>query len=418
MDRYYINNPREIFQKSLEYSLIYPYHDIYLRKHIQCAANEIPIILENETYYFGEYQFLKKICDEELIKDVRKEPKDKTTIEKQDEVAVIKENNSNIKEETNVKDDKIIKKEETKKDDKIIKKEETKKDVEEKEIKDIKLESEEKMKSNIYGIKANQEEKKEIKNEFEEDKEVIYYCHPRFRNKPERFFSIRNIEERDCHIIDANTKFELEAIETSRLRHYHDRQAYQVIESNEERKYVLVTPVNVNYITRPANRKIVTINSVNKIIKVNDQLETKYGSVRVQTIIYGYYKLNPYTSKILGKEQLPNKSIFQNTYGFWIDISKIGLNEKQMLLYAHGVHAIQHVMLYALPIIILNLNSSMDSLFQMNCSIPKVNAVENLRILLYEKKGCGVLSETISRHIPYLLKKVLAIISDCDCENG
>jgi len=50
-----------------------------------------------------------------------------------------------------------------------------------------------------------------------------------------------------------------------------------------------------------------------------------------------------------------------------------------MLLYAHGVHAIQHVMLYALPIIILNLNSSMDNLFQMNCSIPKVNSAENLR---------------------------------------
>jgi len=73
MDRYYINNPKEIFQKPLEYSLIYPYHDIYLRKHIQCAANEIPIILENETYYFGEYQFLKKICDEELMRDEKKE---------------------------------------------------------------------------------------------------------------------------------------------------------------------------------------------------------------------------------------------------------------------------------------------------------------------------------------------------------
>jgi len=41
-----------------------------------------------------------------------------------------------------------------------------------------------------------------------------------------------------------------------------------------------------------------------------------------------------------------------------------------------------------------------------------------IRILLYEKKGCGVLSETISNHIPYLLKKVLAIISECDCDNG
>ena len=35
MDRYYINNPKEIFQKPLEYSLIYPYHDIYLRKHMK-----------------------------------------------------------------------------------------------------------------------------------------------------------------------------------------------------------------------------------------------------------------------------------------------------------------------------------------------------------------------------------------------
>ncbi|ORX80606.1 P-loop containing nucleoside triphosphate hydrolase protein [Anaeromyces robustus] len=394
MDRYYINNPKEIFNKPLEYSIIYPYHDIYLRKHIQCAANEIPIILENETYYFGDYEFLKNICDEELIKNER--------------------NISNEKEKINL--------------DNINKEE-----------------------------KKDYNSKHDIKKENNDNTEVIYYCHPRFKNKPERFFSIRNIEEKNVNIIDNNTRMVLETIETSRMRHYHEHavflfkgQSYQVIESNEERKYVIVNPVKLKYITRPANRKIVTINSVNKIIKISDKLETKYGGIRgklnttttttttnnnnnninntnntinIQTIIYGYYKLNPYTSRILSVEQLPNRSIFQNTYGFWIDIpfdlvSKIGLNEKEMILYSHGVHAIQHVMLYALPIIILNLNSSMDNVFQMNCSIPKVNSVENLRILLYERKGCGVLSETISRHIPYLLTKVLSIISECDCDNG
>jgi len=305
MDRYYINNPKEIFQKPLEYSLIYPYHDIYLRKHIQCAANEIPIILENETYYFGEYQFLKKICDEELMRDEKKEKsvnyeegkgEDKTT--KSGEVI-------------------DLEKKEPAEDD--IKKVNDEKEEEEEDKKETKVEDDmekEKIEVNV----------KDMKEEPKETKEVIYYCHPRFKNRPERYFSIRNIEERDVHIIDANTRFELEAIETSRLRHYHEHaiflfkgQSYKVIESDEERKLVLVVPVQVNYITRPANRKIVTINSVNKIIKVNDQLETKYGSVRIQTIIYGYYKLNPYTSKILSKEQLPNRSIFQNTYGFWID---------------------------------------------------------------------------------------------------
>jgi DEAD/DEAH box helicase domain-containing protein len=299
-------------------------------------------------------------------------------------------------------------------------------------IEKIKIESlkdDIKMENSLLYMKDNSKSKT-MDNNIAYDDNAIYYCHPRFKNKPERYFSIRNIEERDVHIINAITQEELEAIETSRLRFYHEHavflfkgKSYQVIESDEERKYVLVSPVNLDYITRPANRKIVTINSVNKIIKVNDQLETKYGGVRVQTIIYGYYKLNPYTSKILSREQLPNRSIFQNTYGFWIDIpfdlvSKIGLSEKEMLLYAHGVHAIQHVMLYALPIIILNLNSSMDNLFQMNCSIPKVNSAENLRIMLYEKKGCGVLSETISRHIPYLLAKVLAVIKGCDCDSG
>ena len=174
MDRYYINNPKEIFQKPLEYSLIYPYHDIYLRKHIQCAANEIPIILENETYYFGEYQFLKKICDEELIKDERKVPKDKTT-ENQDQITLFEEDITKTKRETNEKDKNIIKKEEINKEVKNIKIEGIKKEVkvEEKEIKNIKLESEEKMKSNIYGINANREDNKDMINEPIEDKEVV-----------------------------------------------------------------------------------------------------------------------------------------------------------------------------------------------------------------------------------------------------
>ncbi|ORX54279.1 P-loop containing nucleoside triphosphate hydrolase protein [Piromyces finnis] len=244
MDRYYINNPKEIFQKPLEYSLIYPYHDIYLRKHIQCAANEIPIILENETYYFGEYQFLKKICDEELIKDERKITNSETKTEKQyqeisNNTTDNIEKNSEIKEKENTKlvkldDESFQKTREIKMEDIIVEKDISKEEktkisnknghVEERNMKDIKLESEEKMKYNIYGeMNIKQKENKDLINEVIKDKELIYYCHPRFRNKPERFFSIRNIEERDCHIIDANTKFELEAIETSRLRHYHDR---------------------------------------------------------------------------------------------------------------------------------------------------------------------------------------------------
>ncbi|KAJ4480369.1 P-loop containing nucleoside triphosphate hydrolase protein [Lentinula edodes] len=66
IDQYYLNNPNELFDKDTDDLIIDLDNKIILEAHLQCAAHEMPVCLEDERY-FGP--LFKDICQVKLHKD-------------------------------------------------------------------------------------------------------------------------------------------------------------------------------------------------------------------------------------------------------------------------------------------------------------------------------------------------------------
>ncbi|KAJ3815694.1 hypothetical protein F5876DRAFT_71708 [Lentinula aff. lateritia] len=66
IDQYYLNNPNELFDKDTDDLIIDLDNKIILEAHLQCAAHEMPVCLEDERY-FGP--LFKNICQVKLHKD-------------------------------------------------------------------------------------------------------------------------------------------------------------------------------------------------------------------------------------------------------------------------------------------------------------------------------------------------------------
>ncbi|KAJ3835906.1 DEAD/H helicase [Lentinula raphanica] len=66
IDQYYLNNPKELFDKDTDDLIIDLDNQIIIEAHLQCAAHEMPICLEDEKY-FGPS--LKEICKLKLHRD-------------------------------------------------------------------------------------------------------------------------------------------------------------------------------------------------------------------------------------------------------------------------------------------------------------------------------------------------------------
>ncbi|TDL27249.1 DEAD/H helicase [Rickenella mellea] len=66
LDQHYVDNPNELFDKSVEDLVVDLESKVVLEAHLQCAAFEMPLALEDEKY-FGP--LFKQICDTRLVKD-------------------------------------------------------------------------------------------------------------------------------------------------------------------------------------------------------------------------------------------------------------------------------------------------------------------------------------------------------------
>ena len=67
LDQHYARNPEEIFSSPFQQLALDLDNPIVLEAHIQCAADEVPITVEEDKQYFGDK--LEKICRERLVRD-------------------------------------------------------------------------------------------------------------------------------------------------------------------------------------------------------------------------------------------------------------------------------------------------------------------------------------------------------------
>ncbi|THH10992.1 hypothetical protein EW146_g8195 [Bondarzewia mesenterica] len=66
IDRHYVNNPQELFDKDMDDLLVDLDSKWIVESHLQCAAYEMPVSLEDEKW-FGPWT--KELCETKLVKD-------------------------------------------------------------------------------------------------------------------------------------------------------------------------------------------------------------------------------------------------------------------------------------------------------------------------------------------------------------
>ncbi|KAG8875050.1 hypothetical protein FRB97_005471 [Tulasnella sp. 331] len=69
IDQHYVNNPEEIFDSTMADLVVDLSNEVVLEGHLQCAANEMPVSLDNDEQYFGDPKLFRKVCAERLVKD-------------------------------------------------------------------------------------------------------------------------------------------------------------------------------------------------------------------------------------------------------------------------------------------------------------------------------------------------------------
>lgn len=67
IDRHYVLNPQEIFDKPMDELVIDLESDWIVEAHLQCAAHEMPVSAVEDEKWFGP--LTKDICKTKLVKD-------------------------------------------------------------------------------------------------------------------------------------------------------------------------------------------------------------------------------------------------------------------------------------------------------------------------------------------------------------
>ncbi|KAG8912308.1 hypothetical protein FRC01_005168 [Tulasnella sp. 417] len=67
LDQHFVQNPNEIWDSPMADLIVDLDNEVILEGHLQCAADEMPILPKNDEPYFGHN--FKALCDKKLIKD-------------------------------------------------------------------------------------------------------------------------------------------------------------------------------------------------------------------------------------------------------------------------------------------------------------------------------------------------------------
>ncbi|KAL1960946.1 hypothetical protein VTO42DRAFT_4834 [Malbranchea cinnamomea] len=195
----------------------------------------------------------------------------------------------------------------------------------------------------------------------------FYHCHERFRPQPSRCVSIRDAEHDHYAVIDTTNdrNVVIEELEDTRVSftlyeggiYLHQGNTYLVKEVNPERRYARVVRVHADWITQ--QRDINNVDPIEteaiRVISKSSASRAFFGTVRIQTIVYGYFKLNK-NGQILDAVPLDNPPIEILTKGMWLDVPKKALDilASRNLNAAAAIHAAQHALLSLLPTFIIS----------------------------------------------------------------
>ncbi|KAI8825600.1 uncharacterized protein EV422DRAFT_132826 [Fimicolochytrium jonesii] len=299
----------------------------------------------------------------------------------------------------------------------------------------------------------------------------VFFPHAKYTSHPSRQISLRSIDEDHYRVIDVTTHRDIEDVEMSRVPFtlyegsvfIQQGRSYIVFEVDADKKLAKVRPTTVDYVT--ANRDFTDVDPI-QILETREvvvvagaevssataadaaEAETpphevtqppppiaNYGLLRLQTTVFGYFKLNPRTKQILeAVDGLENPPITKHRAGFWVDVphpAVTSLKERGINV-EFSVHAAAHALLGLLPTCVVIPTTGQTDI-RTDCKHPRAGRFRVPRIIIYDSSSAvptthdGMRTPTTTggglvykafRHIPELLRRAWVVVRECPCEDG
>ena len=274
---------------------------------------------------------------------------------------------------------------------------------------------------NIFSFAKNTIDK--LAREFklmEEEKEKVFY--PRYKRIHHKV-NLRGTEK-EFVLFDVDTYKPIGTIDAYRAYHeahkgavyLHNKGTFLVKEFSPKEGLIWVKREDVKYYTRVRCKKETKILCIKDRSVVGD-VKVGFGEVEIMEKIVGFEKL---WSSTLKKAQFIQfeEPIFLNFYtqSIWIELplNLKKMIEKEKLHFMGGIHAVEHVLIGILPLVILADRNDLGGI-----SMVYNEQIKGPAIFIYDgyEGGVGLAKETF-KNIKRVIEYGVDVLFSCDCENG
>ncbi|KAK9461933.1 uncharacterized protein V1516DRAFT_695377 [Lipomyces oligophaga] len=190
----------------------------------------------------------------------------------------------------------------------------------------------------------------------------MFDCHPRFLPWPAKEVIIRNIDEDVYAVVDVTNSrnIVIEEIESSRTMFtVYEGKPYIVRDFDPDTKIAKVERTNVEWTTNQrdftdvdaieiqALKPLEQMNSNNSLAESSKLQYAYFGSIRVTSCVFGYFKMDAQNRIIDAVDVNTTPPVVTYTKGFWLDVPlrAIEVIQQKGLHLAGAIHAAEHVII-------------------------------------------------------------------------
>ncbi|RKP04691.1 hypothetical protein THASP1DRAFT_20850, partial [Thamnocephalis sphaerospora] len=257
--------------------------------------------------------------------------------------------------------------------------------------------------------------------------EQHFRAHPSFGTFPPCKVSIRSAREEDTwSVIDVTNGRNrlLETLEITRALfsvydgaiYVHQGTTYLVESSNVDERYARVRAVHVDWLTRQRDLDPLETRNTFPLKTRPERIMVACGKVQITSTVFGYFKLDARTGRIIDAVDLQMKPVKQIRSGFWVDLPAPAVCALQAaeLDQEASVHAAAHLILQLIPTLVL----SGEGDLRTECKSPLAKRVRPPRLIFYDAgTGAGVSSKAFA-YFPGIVQEAYRLLHDCPCVEG
>ena len=195
----------------------------------------------------------------------------------------------------------------------------------------------------------------------------------------------------------------------------HRGVTYVIADLNLQTGVAKAKRAKVSYYTRVRHEKNT------EILRVDDSrtvfgATVHLGKLKVTDQVSGYDRISVRGGRNLGTVPLDMEPLVFVTRGVWIAIPESVRRqvEAEMAHFMGGIHALEHAAIGMMPLLVMTDRNDLGGI-----SIPFHPQVGGAAVFIYDGMpgGCGLADQAYPTY-ETLLEKTLAVIRDCECENG